>query len=712
MKRRRILTLVLVLVACTLPLHAVISTDEPAAAESTWTQKRATELITHFMKNYHYKKTPLDDTLSAAILRTYLETLDPNRSYFTRQDIDSFRQYEYGLDDALRDGRLRPAFRIFAVFRKRLNERVSYAVDLLDREFDFEVDESHELDRSDKPWAPDRATQDAIWRKRVKNDVLSLRLAGQSADAIRSTLKKRYEGLARRTQQVDAEDIYQYFMNAYTTSVEPHTEYLSPRASENFDINMSLSLEGIGAVLQADNEYTIVRKVIPGGPAAHSGELQAEDRITGVGQGRNKPMVDVVGWRLDDVVDLIRGPKGSIVRLQVLPKGRGPESPAKSITLTRNKIELQEQAAKSSVIELQKGDNKALIGVIHVPTFYTDFAALARGERNYRSTTRDVRRLIENLVDKRGVDGIVVDLRSNGGGALSEATTLTGLFIQSGPVVQVKYSTGRIEVNDDPDTSIAYAGPLAILVDRHSASASEIFAAAIQDYHRGIIIGEPTFGKGTVQNLVNLDALDERSQGRLGKLKATVAQFFRINGESTQHRGVIPDIIYPIPFEFGGGGERDLDNALPWDSVQPVTFTRVRTGVAAAFAKIRWDHKKRIQSDPAFRLLLEEAEAIKEAQETTIVSLLESRRRAELEARERAQRERENRYRSALGLAPASEGNEAKENESELDEPLEKTLLVEAAKILGDLIPTTKEQRQARQVRDTSLADVARIKAD
>ncbi|MGH8601641.1 MAG: carboxy terminal-processing peptidase, partial [Gammaproteobacteria bacterium] len=436
--------------------------------------------------------------------------------------------------------------------------------------------------------------------------------------------------------------------------------------------------------------------VVPGGPADQSKQLRPEDRIVGVGQGVGDPIVNVIGWRLDDVVDLIRGPKGTIVRLEVLPKTSGPEGSTKLITLTRRRIELEEQAAKSHLLEIPK--EKTRIGIIRVPTFYVDFAARSGGERDYRSTTRDVRGLIEKLRAQR-VEGIVIDLRGNGGGFLAEATSLTGLFIEGGPVVQVKDARGRIDVNADPVPGIPYTGPLAVLVDRHSASASEIFAAAIQDYQRGIVLGERTFGKGTVQNLIDLDRRNGPPEEKLGQLKVTIAQFFRVNGDSTQHRGVAPDITFPTALGVIEEGERALENALPWDHVRPLPFMPAHAPVQA-FASVRGRHEKRVKDDPGFGALLEEVQLAKEAERKTRVSLLESKRSQEMQESKTSQREREARIQHALGLTPAVDREGAADEEPEVD-PSKDVLLKEAAYILGDLIvkPKVKASRQPGQSR-------------
>lgn len=681
-----------VLIAFAPAALAVVTLVDPATLKPTELQQRATQLITHFLTNYHYKRVPLDDALSEQILRRYLESLDPNKSFFTKADVERFSVYRDSLDDALRDAKLDPVFEIFRTFRARVDERVTYAKGLIGQPFDFTVDETYDFDRSKAVWATAGAELDEIWRKRVKNDVLSLRLAGKKAEEIASTLARRYDSLERMTDQLNADDVFQVFMNAYATSIEPHTAYFSPRSSENFRIRMSLSLEGIGAVLQSDNEYTLVREVVKGGPADKSGKLHVDDRIVGIGQGNSAPVTDVVGWRLDDVVDLIRGPKGSIVRLQVLPKSVGVDGPTEEITLTRNKIELEEQAAKKSVLEVKNSAGRALrIGIIELGTFYMDFEARARGESNYRSTTRDVRHLIEAL-QREHVDGLVIDLRGNGGGSLTEATELTGLFIPSGPVVQVRDATGRIQIDRDPDPAIVYGGPLAVLVDRNSASASEIFAGAIQDYHRGIILGEPTFGKGTVQNLVDLDQFDRDETGGLGQLKATIAQFFRIAGGSTQHRGVVPDIVFPTAVDAESEGERALDNALPWDEVRPADY-QAFSAPLDSYAHARELHDQRMQSDTAIKALVDEAHAVKVANDQHSVSLVETTRRAEQERSEREQRERENRIRATQGLPPLAREDDVEKRAQQIEESRENPkldiLLTEAARVLGDLVVDT-----------------------
>lgn len=683
----RLLSLLLVILLIALsPLPAAAPDDKAEELAPNLLHKRVTQLITYFVSNYHYKKTKLDDALSAAVLDRYLETLDPNRSYFLLDDIRAFSVYRNRLDEALEAANLKPAYEIFKVFRGRVDERVNFAKGLLVKpNFNFEVDEDLVIDRSKLPWAENRAALDEIWRKRVKNDILSLRLAGQGQDQIVSMLSKRYETLARHTHQLNSDDIYQFFINAYTTSVEPHTAYFSPRTSEDFKIRMSLSLEGIGAVLEAENEYTTVRQIIPGGPAARSGKLHPEDRIVGVAEDVKSEMVNVVGWRLDDVVDLIRGPKGTRVRLQILPKGTPTEASPEILMLVRDTIKLEEQAAKKSVIEFPAGAKKSHIGVIILPSFYMDFAARARGDLNYRSTTRDVQRLLSEL-SQEGVEGVIIDLRGNGGGSLAESTELSGLFIKKGPIVQVRDSTGRIEVNEDSDPKIAYSGPLAVLVDRHSASASEIFAGAIQDYRRGIIVGEPTYGKGTVQNLIDLDRYGDRGDGTLGQLKATVAQFFRISGSSTQHRGIVPDIVFPTALYSTEQGERAQGNALPWAEIRPVNFIPVQTSTSA-LTEVRLRHEHRIKGDPAFQLWLAEAQAYRDAQNKNRISLRETVRREERDKADKLRREPKNQPQSDRVLDPPTVKDDSKDKNSVQDD----VLLYETAHILRDLVDLTQQ---------------------
>jgi len=556
-----------------LSVLAAVNTDTSLVLEPQMEQRYASNLATKFLTNWHYKDTRLDDELSSEIFDSYIELLDPNKIYFLAGDIEMFERYRTGLDDSLRHSDLAPAYEIFNVYIDRVRQRVVYARERVKENFDFTIDEYYRFDREDDPWAVDQAELDELWRLRVKNDYLRLKLTDKEDEAIVETLTERYDNLERRINELNNEDVFQFFMNAFATSIEPHTAYLSPRNSENFEISMRLSLEGIGALLGRENEYTTISSIVPGGPASKDGRLKAGDRITAVGQGEEGKMVDVIGWRIDDVVDLIRGPKDTIVRLDVLPDDASISGPTHQITIVRNEVKLEEQAAKSSVIEVPGDIEGELvkIGVIDLPVFYLDFNGRAQNKPDYRSSTRDVRKEIENLREQ-GVSGIVIDLRNNGGGSLLEATTLTGLFIDQGPVVQVRNSNGRISTEEDVDAGMAWEGPLAVLVNRYSASASEIFAAAIQDYGRGIVIGEPTFGKGTVQSLLDLDDYAPSDSPGMGQLKITMAQFFRVNGGSTQNKGVLPDIRFPSVGDPAEYGESALDNALPWTSIEPARY--------------------------------------------------------------------------------------------------------------------------------------------
>ncbi|MBK6660504.1 MAG: carboxy terminal-processing peptidase [Proteobacteria bacterium] len=682
--------------------------------------RRSTHLITHLISNYHYRNVPLDDALSKKILDRYIDSLDPARSYFTQADIDEFQQHATRVDDYLRSSSLNPLFDMFVRFRQRLGERVNYAIKAVDGKFDFKADESFEFDRKNAAWPKDTAELDELWRKRVKNDILSLKLAGKAAGDITTTLKKRYDGLVRRTAQLNSEDVFQTLMIAYTTAIDPHTAYFSPRTSENFKIRMSLSLEGIGAVLQSDNELTVVREVVPGGPADLSGKLHADDRIVGIGQDDKGPIVDVIDWRLDDVVELIRGPKNSVVRLQVLPKGTALGGPTTIVAITRNTIQLEEQAAKGTVIDVKRGSGVAKIGIITLPTFYMDFEARSAGDENYRSTTRDVRKIIDELTAKQ-VEGLVIDLRANCGRSLTDATELTGLFTGPGPVVQVRDSQGRVQVERSTEPQVFYKGPLAVLVDRNSASASEIFAGAIQDYHRGMVVGEPTFGKGTVQNLVDLNRYDQTMNGKLGQLKATIAQFFRVSGSSTQYQGVIPDVPFPTVMGDDEHGERSLDNALPWAAIDPARFTAVAYSTDRV-ATVRKQLDKRIASDSAFQALLATERAVSDAQAQKSLSLREDKRRAEHDKARADQRTRENQIRQARGLPPLPADAVTPEDDEEEDEfrkPDDKdkaldVILTEAGNVLTDWIyaDTTDKRlvdndRNAKPAAKTSVATPA-----
>ncbi len=615
----------------------------PPLVKPVPSEREAVHLSNRFLEYFHYKPRKLNNDFSADILDAYLEALDPNRSYFLQSDIDSFSVYRHQLDEAIRDSDVTPPFAIFNVYIERVRQRVKKALAYLQKPMDFSKDEEYRFDRTEAPWAASEAELDEIWRKRVKNDWLNLKLAGKEDDKIRELLEKRYTYLYKRVTHLDADRIFQMFMNAWTGSIEPHTGYMSPRATETFNINMRLSLEGIGAVLQNDNDLTKVVRVVKGGPADKQGELKAGDRIIGVKQEGEKEFTDVVGWWLDDVVDLIRGPKNTRVSLQILPADSGLDGPVKEITILRDKVKLEDQAAKARLLEFNdENGQKHRVGVVYLPAFYLDFAARARGEPDYRSTTRDVRKLLQQL-KALDVEGIVVDLRNNGGGSLLEANQLTGLFIDQGPVVQVRNQRGAVDVQGDDDPGLAWAGPLAVLINRNSASASEIFAAAIQDYGRGLVLGENSFGKGTVQDLINLDRYAGKEKPELGQLRLTMAQFFRINGGSTQLKGVKPDLDFGTLQNQKPIGERAFKNPLPWMQIQPADYQpwpeRPQNWVEVLAEK----HRQRAANNPAWQALLEEWKNYWESQDDTTVSLNLEKRKAEWdenEARRKAGKEK------------------------------------------------------------------------
>ena len=604
-----------------------------ATVEPAPTHAKASQVVGELLSRYHYRDQAIDNTTSAQVYTDYFDALDPQRYYFLASDITEFAEHRRRLDNELSAGRLDTAFAIFERYRQRVRERTDHALSVLEDGLDFDTDATVNLDRENANWAGSARALDRLWQKRVINDALSQKLNGRELSAIRESLRSRYERLARTLDQYSAEDIFQVFMSTWAAAFDPHSSYMSPRSSENFDINMRLSLEGIGALLSSEGDFFEIVELIAGGPAEGSGALEAGDRIVGVGQSADD-IQDVVGWRLGDVVDLIRGPKGSAVHLRILPaNGSGREQ---MVTLTRNTIELEEQAAQAEVRDIERDGETLRVGVIEVPAFYADFSAANAGEEDYRSTTRDVRRLLESE-QLAGIDGLVIDLRGNAGGSLEEAVRMTGLFIDEGPVVQVHRSNGRREVLGDTDDQPAvYDGPMGVLVDGGSASASEIFAAAVQDYGRGVVMGEQTFGKGTVQTLIGLDRFGVGSEAfPSGRLKLTIAKFYRINGASTQLEGVTPDLYMPSPTRDHAMGERAADNPLPWDTIQSAEFERL-SRLDGVINELRRRHQRRLDTEPALRSVAAEAQRLSEQREQTEVSLNREVRRAEIEANEAA----------------------------------------------------------------------------
>ncbi len=627
----------------------------------------------------HYRKQAIDKTLSERIFENYLDSLDSQRIYFLTSDIESFEAYRYRLDGALKTGQLDPGFNIYNTYQQRVIERLQYLISTINSgidKLDFKKDESLLTDRKEQPWLTSKEELDDLWRKRLKSAVLALKLNHKTEKEIVKSLKTRYESQLNRVLQARGEDAFQAYMNAFTGVYDPHTTYFSPRTSENFNINMSLSLEGIGAVLQSDNEYTKVLRLVPAGPAFKQGQLSPADRIVGVGQGKDGEVVDVVGWRLDEVVDLIRGPKHSIVRLEVIPSGSQDENHTKIINISRDKVKLDEQAAQSQIIDIEKNGKKHRIGIIDLPAFYADFKAMQDGDPNYKSTTRDVKKLLKEL-EEEGIDGLVIDLRNNGGGSLQEANMLTGLFIKEGPTVQIRNSRDRVDVMKDPDPELVYGGPLVVLVNRMSASASEIFAGAIQDYGRGVIMGSQTFGKGTVQSVRSLNH---------GQIKITQAKFYRVSGGSTQHKGVMPDILLPSAIDKTEIGEDSLPEALPWDAIAPVEHTKY-TSTVDTLDQLLSRHDTRFHATAEYKLLLEQIAFLKERRDNKTLSLNEADRKQLKQDLDARQLELINQSRIIKGEEPyASMDEKEKEDEALAANPKKEKELDYVAKESGEVI--------------------------
>jgi len=612
---------------------------DPASAQSD-TLKEIIEVI----EDRHYASRRYDDGLSAQHFTAYLDALDPQRMFFDADDIDLFSQWRLALDNAGRAGDLAPAFTMFNKYHDELKDRLTGILNTLPEtieSFDFEVEEYLDIDRSAMSWAQDDAELDERWRKRIKNQALSLLLAEKAPEEIPETLERRYQSQLKRLGQYNAQDVFQIYANTLAEQYDPHTNYFSPRRAENFDINMSLSFEGIGAILQIDDEYAKVTRLVPAGPADKQGGLRPSDLIMGVGQGEAGPIEDVIGWRLDEIVDLIRGPRDTTVRLEVIPD-KGKSDQRRVVPIRRNEVKLEEQAAQKEIIEFtDDGGRTHRVGVIDIPAFYIDFEAYRQGDKFYRSTTRDVKKLVDELVSD-GVEGIVIDLRDNGGGSLQEANQLTGLFIEYGPTVQIRSAESRVWRDGKRRRSQYYEGPLAVMINRLSASASEIFAGAIQDYGRGIIVGEQSFGKGTVQSLVPLQE---------GQLKITESKFYRVSGGSTQHRGVVPDINYPSLFDPEKIGESALDNALAWDQIAPTRFNRYNNydTIIPTLASL---HNARAANDPDYQFLQDQVDLAQGARAISVLPLQQSGRIAMRDEQEALALAIENKRRLSKGLEP------------------------------------------------------------
>jgi len=653
---------------------------------------KVARLVGSMFERSHYRQAPVNDPVSSLVLDRYLESLDGARSYFPASDIAEFERYRYQLDDAVTTGRVDPAFAIYNRFQERNRERIQHARSVLEVEPDFTIDESFEFDREDAPWAASRAELDELWRKRVKNDALSLLLADKTWPEARDVLRKRYDRVLKRSEQITADDVFENFMNAFAHVFDPHSSYFSPRNSEEYRIQMSLSYEGIGASLQLVDDFVTVVEILPGGSAQQTGEVTAKDRIVAVGQGKSGELVDVVGWRLDDVVQLIRGPVGSFVRLQIQPGSAAPGAADKVVMLPRAKITLEAQAAKKELKTIVRGEETMRVGVITVPSFYQDYNARAAGDENYRSTTRDVRKLIEEFKAGGGVDSLVLDLRENGGGHLSEAIGLVNLFVAQGPVVQLRETGGRVEVLESEGQGVVYDGPLTILVDRFSASASEIFAAAMQDYGRGLVLGQETYGKGSVQNLYPLDRYALGQDPGFGQLTVTIGMYYRVTGDSTQNRGVQPDIRLPSAISIEDVGESSREGALPWNRIRSAEF-RTQGNFTPLLGELQRTHDQRVVDNADFRYTMAEYAAIDELRREKVVSLNLKARQVERESQRQQQLARENTRRSARGEPPLKAVEELPEDPPD-------AILEEAAQIAADL--SRLEPRYVSRVRQGS----------
>jgi carboxyl-terminal processing protease len=677
------------------PLKKVAGSNDlqPDAQQSVVCQ-----YIAGIITQHNYKKVTLNDSISEVVYNRYIKSLDENHNYLLATDIKDFEKYKTVLDDDLKSGNLSDVFYMFNVYQKRYNDRIKYSIAQLDKNFDFNGNETFTFDRDSLPYAADETKMDKIWSERVKFDLLNLKLANADLVKDKVTLKKRYESLLTQSNKLNNQDVFQIFMDAFTNAVDPHTNYFNPSNAANFNIEMSRSLEGIGATLQTKDEYVTIQSIVPGGPADKSKQIFAEDRIVGVAQGKTGEFQNVIGWRIENAIALIRGTKGTLVRLEILPKGSSASSKPKTLELVREKIILKDQSVKEEIRSYNSNGKTVKIGVISIPAFYIDYNDYKTGNPNYKSTTRDVRLILDTL-KRENVDGVVIDLRENGGGSLMEAIDLGGLFVKTGPIVQVRDANNQTEVDNDDDPSISYSGPMAVLVDRFSASASEIFAGAMQDYGRALIIGTQTYGKGTVQNAIDLDKVikpsvgdllskvggktdknvSTGSQSKFGQLNLTIAKFYRISGNSTQHKGVTPDIKFPSVIPLDKYGEDTEPSALPFDVIAKSDYTKVGdfTGVVPELTKL---HDQRMSNSNSFKYLTEDIADFTKRENEKSITLNEQAMKKQRETDEAKMFERDNLKRVALGLKPLKKG-ETRPKKEDLD-----FLKLEAGQILTDYI--------------------------
>jgi len=635
-------------------------------------------LVAGLLSQYHYEKTAIDDDLSKIIYDSYIKTLDANKQYFLKEDIEYLSRFEDRLDDHIKLGYLLSAYEIFNTFRERFVERIEFVANELDFNFDYTQDEYLVIDNDSLDWAADEEALNDRWRKVIKSQALELKLDGEADTAITTELIERYERLVKTITEYEGRDVFQLYMNTFAESFDPHTNYFSPITSENFQIRMSQSLEGIGATLTTQNDYTRVASVVPGGPAFESKLINTDDKILAVAQGVKGEFVNVVGWRLDDVVQLIRGPKGTIVRLKIVKAGKSPTtSIAEEISIVRDKIKLDNQVPIGEVREVYRDGIKYNVGVITIPSFYLEFEAYQNGEE-YGSTTSDVQKILSDF-EAQNIDGIVVDLRSNGGGSLQEAIDLSGLFIEKGPVVQIRNTDGTVEVGEDKDPAMVYNGPMTILTNRFSASASEIFSGAMKDYNRGVLVGETTFGKGTVQNLISLNQFVPKVDDKLGQVKLTLAKYYRVNGSSTQHKGVTPDIKLPSPFEAENFGESSYERALEWDEIDGTEYKETNFITDDIRSKLQAKHEARLGNAPYLKNLAQDVEESLVNQQKHILSLNYDQRKKENDEALK----KHNDERAMNESLKESDGEDKKINtDSEISDPY----LRESIVVLADLI--------------------------
>jgi carboxyl-terminal processing protease len=657
----------------------------------TLTQEKVEAYVTKIFSGYHYRKFNVNDSLSTKMYDNYLSDIDRGKLYFLASDIQYFDKYRTQLDEALNNGDLTAAYDIYNTFRKRYRERSNYITKALaNPNFDFSVDESFNTDREKATWAKNTEELDEIWRKLLKNEALELKLSGKADTSVVTLLRDRYKNRERNLGRFRSEQVFQMYMNAFCEVLDPHTRYFSPADSDRFKQDMYQALEGIGAVLREDGNYIKVVEVVPGGPAFKDKRLKKDDRIIGVAQGDEGKVEDIVGWYVDDAVKKIKGTKGTIVRLQVLASDALPNDPPKEIRLIREKVNLQTSRAKKEIVTINQNKHDYKIGIINIPSFYRDFEGAGKRDKDFASTTRDVQKIIDSLKTEN-VEGIVIDLRNNGGGSLTEAISLTGLFISKGPVVQVRESTGDTEVQTDPDPNVTYDGPIAVLINRFSASASEIFAAAIQDYKRGVVLGEQTYGKGTVQTMVDLNQWIKDSD-KLGQINITVAKFYRINGSSTQRKGVSPDIEFPSAFSAEEYGESSQPTALPWDQIATARFDVTKSLNEKQVAKLREKYQQRLKSEVEMKTFVDELELFRKARENTVVSLQETKRKKE---REEAEKKR-------AALKKLETDDEVDEDETPstakvTDKKKKDIYMNETSRILADYITLSKAPSVAKR---------------